>query len=448
MKRIMRDGAIRAIARESWAVSWPTTFIMFYEFLIGLADVYVAGKFGKSAQAAYGFSFQLYFIFIIIGIALSIGTVSVVSRLFTSGKSGEFRVAVSSAILNSAVCGALFVAAGLMFSGRLVSCVGLPVDMKELVAPFMKIYCVAFVFDYVLMTNNGILRACGMVKKSLWIMSAVCVMNIALNFTLAFHSPLGLKGIAAATVISVSAGALMTVYFTGRLAAVFRFSMKVVREILHISWPSCLLQVSIQTGYLVLFLMLGALPARNTEIMAALTNGLKIEAAMFMPAIAFNMGSAVIVGNLIGRGDARGAFSGGIITAVMGVAIVSVITLSVIFNAGHIASFLSNNPLVAEESRRYIHVALIAEPFLAWGIILGGGLNGAGDTRSVMLISFIGIWLIRIPLCYILGIHFSLGAVSIWWAMNISILAQAALMTRHYLARRWLSRAFAAQARL
>jgi hypothetical protein len=38
------------------------TLIMFFEFLIGLTDVYIAGKVGKEIQAAYGFVIQLYFI--------------------------------------------------------------------------------------------------------------------------------------------------------------------------------------------------------------------------------------------------------------------------------------------------------------------------------------------------------------------------------------------------
>jgi hypothetical protein len=37
------------------------TLIMVFEFLIGITDIYVAGKVGKESQAAYGFVIQLYF---------------------------------------------------------------------------------------------------------------------------------------------------------------------------------------------------------------------------------------------------------------------------------------------------------------------------------------------------------------------------------------------------
>ncbi|MBD3425909.1 MAG: MATE family efflux transporter [Candidatus Omnitrophica bacterium] len=427
------------IARESWSVSWPMTFIMFYEFLIGLADIYVAGRFGKTAQAAYGFSFQLYFVFIIIGIALSIGTVSVVSRLYSAERTHAFRSAVASCVGTSAALGIIFVILGFFLSGNIISGVNIPLPVKSLAIPFMRIYSLAFLFDYVLMNNNGILRACGMVKRSLWVMTIVCMMNIALNFLLAFRTPLGLNGIAVATVISLFTGAALTLYFTGRLSGVFSFSIRIVKEVLNISWPSGLLQAFLQIGYLVLFLILGMLPRYNTEIMAALTNGLKIESAIFLPAIAFNLGAAVIVGRHLGIRDKQGAFRGGVITAVMGVAMVIAIILLVMLNARHVASFLSDNPIVTRESVKYIHIALIGQPFLAWGLILAGGLNGAGDTRSVMLIMFISIWLIRIPLCYYLGIELGLGAVSIWWSMNISIIVHAILMTYRYWQKRWIS---------
>ena len=55
------------------------TLIMFFEFVIGLTDVFVAGRVGKDIQAAYGFVIQFYFIFIVVANALTVGTVSVVS---------------------------------------------------------------------------------------------------------------------------------------------------------------------------------------------------------------------------------------------------------------------------------------------------------------------------------------------------------------------------------
>src|SRR3989338_6329040 len=103
--KTINDKGIKAIVAESWALSWPMTLIMFFEFLIGISDVYIAGKFGKEVQAGYGLAFQLYFIFIIAGMALTVGTASVISRLFTSDKKHDFAAAVNTSVIASVAAG-------------------------------------------------------------------------------------------------------------------------------------------------------------------------------------------------------------------------------------------------------------------------------------------------------------------------------------------------------
>ncbi len=440
LSKIIRDDKVWAIAKESWALSWPLSVIMLYEFLIGITDVYVAGKFGKTAQAAYGFAFQLYFVFILIGIALSVGVVSVISRLYTSEKKEAFSSAVNSSVILVSVCGIIFGLAGLLFSKDIINVINLPTEVKSVIPPLIRTYSLAFLFDYILMTTNGIMRSCGMVKRSLLVMTIVCLLNIPLNFILAFSTPLGLNGIAVATVISIAVGAGLSIYYIKGIVTGFKFSLALIKNILSISWPSGLLQAFWQIGAIVLFLIIGLLPRNNIEIMAALTNGLKIESAIFLPVFAFSMANAVIVGNLMGKKQAHDTFRAGLITSVMGVAITVVLTLIIMLNAHRIAGFLSDNGVVVSESVNYIYIALISEPIMAWGVILGGGLSGSGDTVSVMLITALTLWLIRIPLGYILGVYFGLGPVAIWWSMNLSVSIQAILITRHYFKKSWISK--------
>ena len=200
------------------------------------------------------------------------------------------------------------------------------------------------------------------------------------------------------------------------------FSFAVTARIASIGWPSGILQILWQVSAMAIYLILSALPQHRVEILAALATGLRIESVIYLPAFAFNMANAVVVGNLIGGQRRSDAFRGGMVTAVMGVVAVAILTLAVILNARWIVALLSNNAIVMTESVRYIYVSMIAEPFMAWGIILGGGLNGAGDTKSVMVIVALSVWLVRVPLCYFLVVGMGFGALSVWWAMNISSL--------------------------
>lgn len=430
---------IKPLLRKSWSLSWPMTLIMFFVFLIGLSDVYVAGMLGKEIQAAYGVVFQLYFIFSIIAIAVSIGTVAVVSKLFTSADTGELNTAVGSSIVMAAAGGIVFSAAGILFSRGIISWLNIPAALKDFAVPLMAVYSFGLLFNYVLMNTNAVLRACGLIRKSLWTMGVVCFLNILLNFILAFKTPLGYLGIAVATCISIGFGSLMNIFYTRKLlSSRLVFSFATMKRIADIGWPAGLLQILWQLGAMVIFLILSVLPRHNIEIMAAFTNGLKIESAIFLPAFAFSMASAVVVGNLLGVKDKVNAFAAGLVTAGMGVIIVTALSVAVMLNARLIASFLSNNDIVIKESLRYIYISLIAEPVLAWGVILSGSLNGAGDTRSVMIIFGLSIWLVRIPLCYLLGVYFGLGVQAVWWSMNLSILAQAIFVSKRYFAKKWV----------
>ncbi|MBP1695255.1 MAG: efflux family protein [Deltaproteobacteria bacterium] len=425
---------------RSWSVSWPMTLIMVFEFLIGLTDVYIAGKVSKEIQATYGFVIQLYFVLIVTANALTVGAVSVVSRLYTSGDKTELNKAVFSSVVVSAGAGIVLAVAGIFFSPTIIKYLNIPEELKHFAVPFTKIYAMGLLFHYLLINCNGILRSCQMVKRSLKTMALVCGLNIALNFFLVFHTPLGFKGIAAATASSVFIGSMINlVYVRNIMAGMKFFSLNLVKKMIHIGWPIGLLQVLWQLGSMVLYLILSALPEHRIETLAALTAGLRIESIIYLPVFGFNMANAVIVGNLLGEKKKEDAFQSGIMTMALGVCIVTLMVVIVILNARWIASFLSSDAIVIRESVKYIYISMISEPFMAWGIILGGGLIGAGDTRSVLIRVALSVWLIRIPLAYICVVLLGFGAVSVWWSMNISQFVQAFLMSKKYFDQKWLS---------
>jgi len=414
------------------------TLIMFFEFLIGLTDVYIAGRISKEVQATYGFVIQLYFIFIVIANALTVGTVSVVSRLFTSRNKDELTEAVFSSIVTATIAGIILAAAGILSGPEIIKILNIPEELKPLAISFIHIYAAGLLFHYVLISCNGILRSCNMVKKSLKTMALVCAVNIALNFFLVFHTPISFRGIALATALSVFIGSMVNLtYVRSLMTGEKKFSMDRVKKIASIGWPMGLLQILWQLSSMVLFLILSALPEHKIEILAALTTGLRIESAIYLPVFGFNMANAVIVGNLLGEKKDEDTFKSGIVTATIGVVIVTLMVIAVILNARWIVSLLSNNEIVIKESVKYIFISMISEPFMAWGIILSGGLNGAGDTKSVLMRVALSVWLVRIPLSYIFVVLFGFGAVSVWWSMNVSQFVQAFLISKRYFSREW-----------
>jgi multidrug resistance protein, MATE family len=434
-----KEGNAACFVSRSWRVAWPMTLIMCFDFLVGLTDVFVAGRVGKDVQAAYGFVIQLYMISIIIANALTVGTVSVVSRLFAAGEQNELKKTVFTSLAASAGAGAFFAILGIILSPVLIEHLNIPAQIKPYCVPLIRIYSAGLLFQYIVVGSNGVLRSCNRIKDSLKTMTVVCCLNVGLNLFFVFYTPLSYRGIALATITAVAVGSLMNLRLIGRITQGIRaFSGDVVRQIARIGWPMGALQVLWQLGAMALFLVLAELPENKVEIIAAFTAGLRIESLIYLPAFAFNMANAVIVGNLLGAKKQEEAYKSGLITALVGVSVVVVLVLIVIANARWIAPLLSTNPIVVRECTRYIYIALISEPFMAWGVILGGGLSGAGDTRSVMMRIAFSVWFVRIPLAYLLVVVFGFGAASVWWSMNISQFVQAFLLYRRYSKKDWL----------
>jgi Na+-driven multidrug efflux pump len=98
---------------------------------------------------------------------------------------------------------------------------------------------------------------------------------------------------------------------------------------------------------------------------------------------------------------------------------------------------LAKETAVLEETTRYLRINMISEPFMALSLILGGGLQGAGDTRGTMWVIIVGMWLIRLPLAYFLGIILGYGATGVWVAMVTSMTCQGVLMAQRFGRGRW-----------
>jgi multidrug resistance protein, MATE family len=413
--------------------------IMFFEFLIGMTDIYVAGRVGKEVQAAYGFVIQFYFVFIIVVNALTTGTVALVSQLFTGEKRERLASAVSSAIVAAASAGFLFGLTGVVLTREIMDLLFIPPDLRTTCVDLGRIYAAGAFCHFILISTNGILRATKRVTASLRTMTVVCILNVGLNVFFVLGTPIGFRGIALSTALAVLVGAVLNLVQVRDLAGPLKtVSLQPIRSIIGVGWPAGLGQALWQVHSVALFLILGSLTENRIEVLAAFSAGLRVESAIFLPAMAFNMANAVIVGNLLGEGKGHEAFRAGLATAVLGVAVVAALTLLVIAGAPWIMPILSTNSVVVREGIRYLYISMLSEPFMGFWLVLAGALMGAGDTKTVMFSVAICTWFVRVPLAYIFVKELGFGPQSVWWSLNLSQFCVAALIVRRYLSKGWM----------
>jgi MATE family multidrug resistance protein len=433
--------------KNIWHLSWPTFFIMVFNFFVGLADLYVAGFIGPDVQAAIGFVSQLFFIVIIVANAIGIGTIAMVSRAVGGANAGRAVEIARQSILFGVAVAVFITAATILWCREIVALAGMPGEIRVVAEDFLRIFAFALGPNYLLIIVNAVFRAAGDVKKPLLTMFFVSLVNIVGDFVLVFGIPpfpeMGYRGIAVSTASSFTAGMLISVALlaTKRWRGVFTepwgVSFPTIRRIVDIGWPSVFLQVAWQAGSIVLYNILSRLGEGTITALAALTNGLRIEAIIFLPAFALNMAASVLAGQNLGAGDPGRAEKLGWKTAGAGMVLLGGLAVPVFIWAEAFASILARTPEVLAETANYLRINMVSEPFLALGTILSGAITGAGDTRATMWIIVACMWGVRLPLAYLLAITLDYGPTGVWVSMVASMMCYALLMALRFRGGRW-----------
>lgn len=436
-----------SIGKNIWYMSWPMLLVMFCNFLVGLTDVYVAGFLGPEIQAIVGFVGELYFFIIIVANAISIGTVALISRAVGAGKFEDALSATRQSLSLGLLCALLLTGAALVFKDLIMSFAGFTGVTHEFAGNYFIIFVFALAPNYIVILSNAIFRAGGEVRLTLITMFIVSLINVALDFLLVFGlfslKGIGYRGIALATALSMSAGMVICIVLFKRsrwkdvFSGVWHLSSDLVRRIVRVSWPAALIQISWNAGNIVLYTILSRLQEGSITGMAALTNGLRIEAIIYMPVFALHAAASVLTGQNLGAGSPERAEKIGWKISLAGVAFVSLMALPIFIWAGTLAAPVAKDHNVLVETVRYLRITMLSEPFMAMSVILAGCLMGAGDTKGTMLVIVSALWIIRLPLAYILAVVAGYGALGVWLSMIISMFFQGIAMTARFRSGRW-----------
>ncbi len=446
-KAQLNDLTIGNLSENIWRISWPMFLIMVFSFFVGFADVFVAGFIGPGVQAAVGFVSQFYFLVTIVANAISIGTLALVARAVGSGdRKRALEVARQSLLFSVGVAVCLTLTC-FIFYREIIAFAGFPAGTREMAERFLRIFALSLGPNYILIISNAVFRASGEVKKPLLTMFVVSLINIAGDFALVFglfpFPAMGYIGIAISTAASITAGMVINLWlFTvGWWRSLYNRPLSVsadtVRKIIRLGWPAAMLQIAWNAGTIVLYNILGRLGQASIPALASITNGLRIEAVIYLPAFALNMAASVLVGQNLGAGRPDRAAQAGWRIARYGVIFISLMAVPIFIWAEQFASLLTKDQAVLAETASYLRFNMLSEPFMAVSALLGGGLQGAGDSRGTRWVIIIAMWFIRLPLAYSLAIAAGLGATGVWIAMITSMAFQGIFMAWRFKRGYW-----------
>jgi len=446
-KAPLNNLTIGNLSENIWRISWPMFLIMVFSFFVGFADVFVAGFIGPEVQAAVGFVSQFYFLVTIVANAISIGTLALISRAVGSGDQKRALEIARQSLLFSVAVSAGITFGCFFFYKEIIDFAGFPTGTREMAERFLRIFALSLGPNYILIISNAVFRASGEVKKPLLTMFVVSLINIAGDFALVFgffpFPALGYIGIAISTAASLTAGMAINLWlfrvgwWRSLYARPWTVSADTVRKIVRLGWPAAMLQIAWNAGTIVLYNILGRLGPASIPALASITNGLRIEAVIYLPAFALNMAASVLVGQNLGAGRADRAAQAGWKIAKFGVLFISLMAVPIFIWAEQFASLLTKDHAVLAETARYLRLNMLSEPFMALSAILGGGLQGAGDTRGTMWVIISAMWFIRLPLAYSLALAAGYGATGVWIAMITSMAFQGIFMAWRFQRGHW-----------
>jgi Na+-driven multidrug efflux pump len=97
----------------------------------------------------------------------------------------------------------------------------------------------------------------------------------------------------------------------------------------------------------------------------------------------------------------------------------------------------SSDPALDEVAANYLRIATAGYIVVAFSMVLQQCIAGAGDTIPPMIISLINIWVIQVPLAFLLTNIDSVGFYGVRWAMVASSLLGAIAYFIYYRSGRW-----------
>jgi len=416
--------------------------------LVNVADVFMVGRLGPIEVASVGMANSVRMV-----VAVSILMVTVGAMTLAAQAKGSRNPMRLSNVTRQTLVLMLLLSAVLSVIGYLVAepmlrflNSGGDVRAVELGTNYLQLLFLGTVFLAGNFAISSLMQGAGDTLTPLYLSIGINIVNITLNYVLIFGpGPLpayGVEGAAMGTIISRAIGMLVGigVIYSGRnvlklLAGSYRPNWAMYRDILTIGLPSGLQGLVRNAATLMLIKIVTLTPA-GTYGAAAVAIGFQVESLVFMLGVGIKIAATSLVGQALGAWQVAEARLRGNASIGFAIVIMGVLAIPLVIFAGDLVRLFepSAHPIVMSAGTSYIVINSLFQPVLAVAMITSGALAGAGDTRPALIGTIWALWVVRLPLAFLLGITLDVGVEGVWWAMGSSLIVLAA-----YVLARWRS---------
>lgn len=380
---------------------FPILFGTFFQQLYNTVDAIIVGRFvGKEGLAAVGGSAAMI-INLLVGffIGLSSGATVIISQFYGARQKAKVSQAVHTAVAFSIAGGLVIMAVGLISAPAALKAMGTPAETMDDSILYLRIYFLGLIGNLLYNMGAGILRAIGDSKRPLYFLIAGCMTNIILDIVLVLFCKMGVAGAAWATILSQLVSAVLVIVTLIKTDDMYRLSFRQIRihpdmlvRIIQIGLPAGLQSVMYSASNIIIQANVNAL---GTDIVAAWTAYGKIDIIYWTIINAFGISITTFVGQNFGAGKFDRVYKG--IRVCLAISAGATIFLSVIlYSFGqYIYLLFTTDAAVIEKGVEILHFLVPTLITYVCIEILSGALRGIGDCWIPMIMTALGVCLLR-----------------------------------------------------
>ncbi|NQT92434.1 MAG: MATE family efflux transporter [Lentisphaerae bacterium] len=410
------------LSKDVLRLATPVTLGMLTFTLLSIVDTAMLGRLGAVPLAAAGVAGVLYFAVVFPISSMSVGTQSLVARRFGEGNEAQCGQILNTGLVLCFAFGIPLVIAAPWLARVIAPLSSNDPQVIEAGAVYLQYRLLGSPFMLLNFVSSGFFAGIGKTKHQLVGSIFITATNILLDYLLIFGNAgfpkLGIQGAAIASSIALGVGTVyyMTVLVLPKYKArysTFRrpwFASQWLRPMVRLSSPILAQRILSNGAWAVFF----AIIARIGTIELAATNVIRsIYHLSIMIAVGFGTAAAALIGQNLGAKNPEKAEQmawESVKLTTYAMIIIGILFLTV---PGFVFRIYTAEASVIGAGRLSLMLLGFVQAFAGVALVLSLSLQGAGNTRYVMVVEFICV-LLYLPTVYVLGLRTSLGLVGAW----------------------------------
>jgi putative MATE family efflux protein len=445
-----RQGAVPDKDLSAVRIAWPASLEFLVTTLVVFADTLFLARLGTEVLAGIGLSVTVFRVFYEAFMGISVASTTVVAQAVGAHNRDLAERGAAQAIWLAVLVGIVAGGIGAAVATTAMRLMGAAGLVREAGAAYMRINLLASPFYAAALTGGGVLKGVGDTRTPMIFTLIASVFKIGLNVALIYgrwgFPAMGVAGAALATLMAYGLNTVLVMVklwagFDGLKLRLRSFSLdaELLRRIVALSWPVAVERIVMRIGFVFYVRIISSL---GTVALAANTVAVRLESIFMTVGFGFTIAATTLVGQAVGRGDFAGARAKAHESLRFAFTTMAGLTVMLILLRN-----LAVGMFAPEESVRALATTCVvigAFELMPFGVLFtfAGASRGAGDTLSPMVVAAIGTFAFRLPLVYLLGIHFGLGLEGIWYGTLTDWIGRATLMWLIFRAGWWKGKAF------